>query len=172
MAQVSASDGLPQVAASRDEASEFEALFVGSCPLALSLAIRVTGNFADAADAVQDAAVSAWQRRGQRQGAFEPWFLAIVFRCARHSRRRWLRLIRPVSSMASQAGSMSAELEDAWGRLPQRQSLCLWLRFGQDMTYVAAGQVMGISEAAAKQLCQRALRNLRERLVTPGGEGS
>jgi RNA polymerase sigma factor (sigma-70 family) len=52
--------------------------------------------------------------------------------------------------------------------LLSRQRVAIWLRYGQDLTCVEVGKVLGVRESAAKQLVARARANLREGLTAEG----
>jgi len=126
----------------------------------------------EAQDAVQEAALRAWRYRSGRHGPFRPWFLRIVYRTATRPRPRWLPLPvfwesrdRPGPELES---SVDSELVAALGRLPPRQRAALWLRYCEDMSTASVGAVLGISEAAVKQLVLRARTALKREWVPDG----
>ena len=153
------------------DADTFADRLVGLVPTAVRLA-RVMGLSGDeAADAVQEAVALAWRHRQQLRGPLEPWFLAIVRRRAARV-RRWLTVpafwtTSPPSDWPSPDG-MDPRLAAAVARLPRRQRAAIWLRYGLDMSTADVARVLGISEAAAKQLCLRGRVAVRARLLTEG----
>jgi RNA polymerase sigma-70 factor (ECF subfamily) len=149
------------------EADRFAGELTRAAPAALRLARAAGCSVEDAADAVQEAAVSAWRHRHQLRGDFAPWFLAIVHRRARRHRRRWVTL---PAFWESRGAAWPAEtgldpaLATAMGRLPARQRTALWLHYGCDMSIATAASVLGTTETATKQLLLRARTSLRRQL--------
>jgi RNA polymerase sigma-70 factor, ECF subfamily len=149
------------------EADTFARDLSDAAATALRLA-RTAGCSADeAADVVQEAAISAWRHREQRIGEFRPWFLAIVHRRALR-RRKPLPLLpafwSPRATEWPQEGGIDPDLAAAMRALPQRQRTALWLRYGCDMSTTDTAGVLGTSETACKQLLLRARAALRRRL--------
>ena len=149
------------------EADDFAVELNGVATAALRLARAAGCTPEDAADAVQEAAVSAWRHRHQLRGDFAPWFLAIVRRRAHRHRKRWVTL--PAfwesrdASWPAGAG-LDPALATAMRRLPARQRTALWLHYGCDMSIATAASVLGTTEAATKQLLLRARTSLRRQL--------
>lgn len=78
--------------AASDESREFEAELAPLLGAAMRLATAMRLDRQEAEDAVQEAALRAWRRRGNRRAGTDlrPWFLAIVANQCRESRRsRW-----------------------------------------------------------------------------------
>lgn len=149
------------------DADDFARDLADVAATALRLA-RTTGCSAEeAADVVQDAAISAWRHREQRVGEFRPWFLAIVHRRAAR-RRKPLPLLpafwSPRATEWPGEGGIDPDLVAAMRTLPQRQRTALWLRYGCDMSTAHTAGVLGITETACKQLLLRARDALRRRL--------
>ncbi|MGA8015524.1 MAG: RNA polymerase sigma factor [Candidatus Dormiibacterota bacterium] len=161
----------------RDEigsADAFADALIGLVPAAVRLG-RVMGLSSDeAADAVQEAVVRAWRHRDQLRGPLKPWFLAIVRRRVGRV-RRWLTV--PAFSAAvpptewPRPEAMDPSLAAAVGALRPRYRAVLWLRYGLDLSTADAAEVLGISEAAAKQLCLRARAAVRARLAEDDTSG-
>jgi RNA polymerase sigma factor (sigma-70 family) len=156
------------------EADAFGASLVSVISHAVRLARAIGLNGDDAADVVQDAVVSAWRHRKQLRGRLEPWFLSIVRRRAgRH--RRWMTV--PVFWGAAareewpDLDGLDPRLATALKALPVRQRLVLWLRYGLDMSTADTAQVLGTSEAAAKQLCLRARATVQARMTSGERDG-
>jgi DNA-directed RNA polymerase specialized sigma24 family protein len=128
----------------------------------------------DAADVVQEAAILAWRYRATLRGEWRPWFLAIVRRVAHRRQSRWPLI--PWSWQPEPSGNETdwlgpSEVQVAMAKLPRRQRAAVWLRYGQDLAYRDVGVVMGLREAAAKQLVARARAALRQELGKLQGAG-
>lgn len=150
------------------DADAFANSLVGLIPAAIRLgrALGLSGD--EAADAVQEAVGLAWRHRDQLRGPVQPWFLAIVRRRAGRV-RRWLT-VPAFWSVTSKTGwpnpdGLDPDLVAALGGLPARQRGALLLRYGLDMSTADVARVLGISEAATKQLCLRARVAVRARLA-------
>ena len=59
-----------------------------------------------------------------------------------------------------------AALVQAIAELPERRRTVLALRFDQDLTFRAIGEIVGISDKAAQQLVIRTITDLRKKLLT------
>lgn len=161
----------------RDDAGSADAFadaLIGLVPAAVRLG-RVMGLSGDeAADAVQEAVVRAWRHRDQLRGPLKPWFLAIVRRRAGRV-RRWLTVpafwgaAPPTEWPHPEA--MDPSLASALAILRPRYRAVLWLRYGLDLSTADAAEVLGISEAATKQLCLRARAAVRARLAEGDAHG-
>src|SRR5579864_5408406 len=78
------------------QAAAFEDELQPLLPRALRLAAAMRLDAAEAEDAVQEAALRAWDRRGNRRAGTRlgPWFLAIVAnRCRERRRGPWSRIV-------------------------------------------------------------------------------
>lgn len=139
-------------------------------PAAHRLAIGMLRSESDAEDAVQDAALKAWQHFGRfrRDSDLRPWLLTIVANECRHkTRSRWWSVIRrseapdePADRIAS-VDPESIDLRRAIYLLPHHQRLVLILRFYLDLSYDEVAQTLGISSKAAKSRTYRAVQRLR-----------
>jgi RNA polymerase sigma-70 factor (ECF subfamily) len=139
----------------------------------------VTGSPEEAADAVQDGFVKAWQALGRfRDDAeFRPWLLRIVVNTARNRRRSaWRFDAMRVRAAASPAPSMeSAEtlavghveqerLVDALRRLPERDRAVVGCRYLLELSEQETASVLGVPTGTVKSRLSRALRRLRAEL--------
>jgi RNA polymerase sigma-70 factor (ECF subfamily) len=150
----------------------FEALLTPLMLPAYRLAYGILRDRAEAEDAVQEAALRAWQhRRSFHAGAqLRPWFFAIVVNQCRSVRRgRWwgvLRLAEPDRPPDNQQDDETAlDLRRALARIGYDERLVLVLRYYMDLGYAEVGLTLGISEQAARSRTHRAVRRLRPRLV-------
>jgi RNA polymerase sigma-70 factor (ECF subfamily) len=154
----------------RGDEQAFVLLIEPLLPAAHRLAIGMLRSESDAEDAVQDAALKAWQHFGRfRRGSeLKPWLLTIVANECRHkTRSRWWSVIRGSEAPekpADRAASVDAESMDlrrALYLLPHDQRLVLILRFYLDLSYEEVAQTLGISSKAAKSRTYRAVQRLR-----------
>ncbi len=95
------------------------------------------------------------------------WLFTIAHRKAIdcHRRRRGIPL--PVGELPETEGREDPHVADQalWGRvsaLPPKQRSAVVLRYVEDLTYRRIGEVIGCSEAAARQNVRAGLRRLRE----------
>lgn len=149
-----------------------------------AVALRMTGNPADAQDVVQDALVSAWQHLGAFAGAssFATWVTRIVInRC--HNLRRDRHPTEPLDEEAADAlgesGRQGWSVPGVDGQVVVRQHLAavqeaiVGLPFDQRAALVLStsgsshaetAAVLGITEQAARVRVHRARRALLARL--------
>ena len=80
---------------------------------AYQVAYQVLGDREAALDAAQEAAMAAWQRRGQLRGpSLTSWFLKITLNKARSiRRRRWFSVIRSTSLAEARRGEAGDPLD-------------------------------------------------------------
>lgn len=152
----------------------FGRLIEESGPSAYLAALGVLGCADDARDAVQDAALRAWQRLpGLRQPAAWPtWFRRIAVRAAldRVRRGHWGRevqlrsdLDRPQSDPALSPDEHLTLLAGI-GRLSAADRAVLSLRFGSDLEVADVAAALAIPLGTAKARIHRALGRLRKQL--------
>lgn len=159
--------------------ARFEAELRPLIPQALRLAAGMLLDGAAAEDAVQEAALLAWQRQDNRRQGTElgPWFLGIVANRCREARRgRWFRVLklaepRPaVPSAPADDAARSLDVRRALQNLPPQERLPLVLRFYLDLPMAEVAAVLGCSLEAAKSRLRRALRRALPELAEIGGE--
>ena len=163
--------------ASTDDISAFEALR----PHLLAVAYRLTGTFADAEDAVQDAWLR-WDGLGAGSGEIldlRAWLTTVVsrlsldrLRSAAHRRESYFGewLPEPVVTALDAGGDPLAAVvagEDArfaamvvLERLTPDQRVAFVLHDGFALPFAEIADVLGISAAAARQLASRARRTV------------
>jgi len=137
---------------------------------AFRVAYGLLHDVAEAEDAVQEAAFTAWKKLGNiREGSpLRPWFLAIV---ANHCRtvtksRWWSTVLTDRSDAQAPAVDLAAgvDLRRALNQLGHDERLLLVLRFYVDMPYDEIAGVLGISPKAARTRVERALHRMRPTL--------
>jgi RNA polymerase sigma factor (sigma-70 family) len=139
--------------------------------LRLATAMRLDRN--DAEDAVQEAALRAWRRRGNRHPGTElrPWFLAIVANQCRETRRgRWasvLRFAEPPETSSEQAPDTAGSLDvtTALRRLPYDIRLAVILRYYLDLPFEEVAATSGCTVEAARSRVRRGLTALATTLT-------
>lgn len=150
-----------------------------------NLAVRLTGNEADASDVVQDTYVRAFRglRRFRGDAAFSTWLYRIASNCAssfltRRSRQRCAGLHEAVEvvetdpdrdpTLRAEASTLRQSIERALEELPQRLRAVVVLKHLEDLSHREIAERLGISEAATKVRLHRARNSLRRLL--PSGE--
>ena len=150
-----------------------------------NLAIRMTGNEADASDVVQDAYVRAFRalRRFRGDASFSTWLYRITSNCAssflsRRSRQRCDSLDANEAvdamidddpdqdpSLQAEASSLRQTIDRALEQLPQRLRAVVVLRDVEELSHREIAERLGITESATKVRLHRA-RNTLRRLVS------
>ncbi|OBG95394.1 RNA polymerase subunit sigma [Mycobacterium sp. E3298] len=152
-----------------EQVSQFEALR----PHLMAVAYRLTGTVADAEDIVQEAWLR-WDRQGAEITDLRAWLTTVVsrlgldkLRSAAHRRETYTGnwLPEPVVTGFDRADPLSAVVsrEDArfaamvvLERLSPDQRVAFVLHDGFAVPFAEIAEVLGISEAAARQLASRA----------------
>ncbi|WP_369056293.1 RNA polymerase sigma factor SigM [Kineococcus terrestris] len=161
-----------------------------------AVALRTTGDREEAADAVQDAFVSALRAADRFRGdsAVTTWLHRIVVNaCLDRARRRAVRPTRPLEEevgagddaprtgaalavVADATPSVEARLDvtRALARLPEAQRAALVLVDMYDVPVAEAAEVLGVAVGTVKSRCSRGRTALAELLTArerAGGEG-
>lgn len=126
-------------------------------------------NSTDCEEAVQDATFKAWRahHRLRPNSDVRAWFLTIVANeCRQRRRNRWWSILKLPDVGGSQppsAGLSDAEfdLRSALKRLPYEMRLAIVLRYYLDLPLNEIGQILRISDKAAKARIHRGLHRLR-----------
>ncbi len=176
-------------AARGGDRTAFDALVRTEVDRVYRLALAITGNEADAADAVQETFVAAWRKlRDLRDAdAFEAWLTRLTVNASRMSlrarRRRYVREI-PVaevdpevprsasspggatttSSPSPDAREDAMDLRAALARLPADQRSLLALRHLEGRGIAEIAGILGIPEGTAKSRLFAARRALERAL--------
>ena len=177
-------------AARGGDRAAFDALVRTEVDRVYRLTLAITGNEADAADAVQETFVAAWRKlRDLRDAdAFDAWLTRLTVNTSRMSlrarRRRYVREIpvadvdfeapRSVSSPGGGAATTSSpspdaredgmDLRAALTRLPADQRSLLALRHLQGRSIAEIAGILGIPEGTAKSRLFAARRALERAL--------
>ncbi len=146
---------------------------------ALRLAVRITGDAHEAAEAVQDGFVSAFVRieKLREPGKFEGWLLRIVSNAAisrlRASSRRIDRIRLADCDIKARADDpdskeKSAELkmaiQRAMRKLSKKEAMAISLFGLDDLSHKQTAEIMGCSEGAARWHVHKARKKLKKLL--------
>jgi RNA polymerase sigma-70 factor (ECF subfamily) len=195
--RVAVLDGLPSVAGHAAEAEmivrlragdeeAYESLFRAHAGSMLAVARKFLGNSADAADAVQDAFLSAFRGVGAFAGTARlgTWLHQITVNACLmklRSRRRCRHV--PLDDRTPSAHAEEDELtrrettnqvRDCIARLPATYRTVLWLRDIEGLDTAAAAGRLGTNEGVVKTRLHRArlaLRILLKQRAVPSGMG-
>jgi RNA polymerase sigma-70 factor (ECF subfamily) len=127
-----------------------------------------------AEDAVQEAAMAAWDARNKMRYADDPaaWFKKVVVNTCRDELRRLGRRQRiPLPRTLVDAGRFERsfcvreELEQAIERLTSEEQVIIALRYGRDLTIPQIALLTGIAQGTAKSRLHHALEHLRAALA-------
>jgi RNA polymerase sigma-70 factor (ECF subfamily) len=172
------------VARSRQEASQvtllpFELLYTNHVASVHRFCLSQVGDGAVAEDITHDTfirAYAAYHRVRPDEGGERTWLISIARNLStdHHRRRgRWRRLLerqgrvvaeqRDVESLAEERSQLR-EVAAALAGMRRRDRELIGLRVAADLSYREVGELLGMSEPAAKVATHRALSRLRERL--------
>ncbi|RDV03725.1 RNA polymerase sigma factor [Undibacter mobilis] len=145
-------------------------------PAMLGLARRILGNAADAEDVVQEAMLRVWTHapRWEPLAAFRTWLTRIVVNLCLDRKRKapWVDL-EAAGELADPAPNAGEEAErterdrqvdQAIGKLPDRQRTAIVLTYGDGMSNAEVAEVMGTTVSAVETLLVRAKQSLRRAL--------
>ena len=143
-------------------------LLLARLPEAHKLANWILHDPIAAEDAVQEAALLAWDRRGSLRDAAsaDAWFNRILVNVCRGELRRRSRRpvvfeIEPVEEGVHGAVAERDELTRAIRRLVPDEQLLLALRYGRDLTVPAIAAATGMPEGTVKSRLHSGLEHLR-----------
>ena len=159
------------VQAARDGDSDaFARLVAPELAPAMGAAVLVIGSRADAADALQEALMSAWRGLGglREPDAFPAWFRRHVVRAAvrvARKRRAWQPLEDADAQLPALGGLDVAlqhrQLDRAFARLSAADRLLLTLHFHWNQPVAETAATLGIPAGTVKSRVHHAVRRLR-----------
>ena len=155
--------------AKRGDDAAFTSLLRPLLEPAYRLAVGMLQDRQLAEDAVQEAAVKAWQKIDQlREGTeMRPWFLGIVANECRTTRRsRWWRVLKIDAEprhvdAPDEVAVQGVDLRRALRRLRPEQRLVVVLYFYLDLPLEEIATITSASYAAVRGRLYRAIRELR-----------
>lgn len=165
------------IRAREDDTSAFETLVRRYQQPVYRISLRVLANPHDAADAAQEAFITAWRRLHEirSEQAFAAWLYRITLTTALSTARN-RRAHTPLDEALSTADPadtpdqhvLAADLKDALkcalARLPAQQRACWILRELEGMSYQEAADILGISPTAVRGRLHRARAQLMQEL--------
>ena len=156
---------------------EFDEWVAARGPGLLRLAFVLTGNRADAEDAVQDALARALPRWGHIRAVGDPD--AYVRRMVVNAHTSWWRRFRkretPVAEAfgsAVDAGPGAEEKDRVWRAclaLPEAQRVAVVLRYYEQLEYAEIAELLDVREGTVRSRVSRAMAALREELGEADG---
>ncbi len=176
-------------AARQGDADAFNQLVERYETVAYNVALRAVGNAEDAADATQEAFISAYRAIAEfRGGSFKAWLLRIVVNACHDQHRRQQR--RPATSMdamVEEAGEapwadpdapdpeaivLTKEtrriIEAVLAELPDEQRIAIALVDMQDLSYEEAAEAMRCAVGTIRSRLARGRARVREQLLATG----
>lgn len=152
----------------RGDRGAFERLVEPHLGVALGAAQLITGNEADAADAVQDALLKAWQSLDSLRDPklFLGWFRKIVIRSATRSLRGRQRLVELDLEAPAPIDSLDREfdrrqLSRAFARLDSKDRVLLTLHHYWQLPVAESAVLLGLPEGTVRSRVHHALKRLR-----------
>lgn len=143
----------------------FEALYRDMLPGLYRLAQSILRHTADAQDAVQQAAVNAWQARGRiRPGNERAYFTRIVINECRNIQRKRMRILPVADVPDTVCMPPDTELKIAVAGLPEDLRLPLLLKYMEGYSEKEAAAALDITVPALKARLHRARRRLAKEL--------
>jgi RNA polymerase sigma-70 factor (ECF subfamily) len=143
-----------------------------------AVALRTLGDREEAADAVQEALLSAYRRAGTFRGdsAVTTWLHRIVVNaCLDRIRRRTARPTSPLGELdppqrgdEAAAAELRIDVDRALAGLPEGQRLALVLVDMQGLPVADVAQILGVAEGTVKSRCARGRAALAPVLRPPG----
>lgn len=160
--------GLLVAAAKSGDRDAFQSLVEPDLAAAFGTARIVCGSEADAADAVQEALLSAWRGLDglRNPDAFRAWFRRHVVRAASRAAERRGRVVELDLDAAAPAGELDRALDQrslarAFDRLDARDRLLLTLHHFWELPIAETAAHLGIPEGTVKSRVHYAMDRLR-----------
>jgi RNA polymerase sigma-70 factor (ECF subfamily) len=163
---------LDVAADARDQADDaIRSLLVARAQEAQRLASWILQDPAAAEDAVQEAALLAWDRRRSLRNleTADAWFNRILVNVCRQELRRRARRpavteIEPIADGGHGRVPVRDELTRAISRLTADEQIVVAFRFGRDLTIAQIASEIGMAEGTVKSRLHYALEHLRAAL--------
>ncbi|MCF3120286.1 SigE family RNA polymerase sigma factor [Streptomyces arenae] len=157
--------------ADQDHCADFDAFYTATAKRLVATVYAMTGDLAEAEDAVQEAYVRAWQRweRLTREGDPLPWVRTVASRLAISTWRRTRNRLRAQRrhGAAEYVPELSADrvaLVAALRELPPQQRQVVVLHHLLDLPVEQVVRETGVSSGAVRTRLSRARKALGERL--------
>lgn len=161
----------------RGDRDAFRALFESYQDRVYSIALRYTGDRAQALDIAQDVFVKLLKSMGDFRGesGFETWlYRLVVNRCLdqRRSARRWIALVEGFFGRSNAASAlddllrseMRERVQGAVAMLAPEQRIVVVLRYTEGLSYDEIARITGVSPGTVASRLNRAHKFLEKRL--------
>ena len=153
----------------------FRTLFEAHKDRVYSIALRYTGDPAQAMDIAQDAFLKLLSaiRHFRGESSFDTWLYRLVVNCCldHHRRgRRWLPLADTLKSMGEPLfqrrarAEQSEQVQAGVGKLPPEQRIVVVLRYTEGLSYEEIADILGISAGTVASRLNRAHKSLEKKL--------
>ncbi|MEU4796116.1 SigE family RNA polymerase sigma factor [Streptomyces sp. NPDC023327] len=159
--------------------AEFDAFYAATAKRLVATVYAMTGDLAEAEDAVQEAYVRAWQRWDRLTGEGDPlpWVRTVASRLAISTWRRTRNRLRAQlrHGAAADVPELSADrvaLIEALRRLPAQQRQAVVLHHLLDLPLEQVARETGSSNGAVRTRLSRARKVLGEHLSDPSAPAS
>jgi len=139
-------------------------------PRLVNAVAMVTGSFASAEDAVQEALARAWikSERGETIASLPDWVAVVAFNLSRSRWRRVLAERRATALLPGRAPQMPSEdfvdVTRALAILPRRQREVAVMRYLLEMSTREVAQATGVGEGTVKNSLSKARAALAKQL--------
>ena len=165
-------------AARKGDSDAYGCLVVSHAVVARRVAYSFLGNWDEAEDVVQDAALAAWQaiERFDPARSFRPWFFRIVANAALDQlRRRRVRAAEPLHESLPSRGvlpdaaadriMMRDRIDAAMADLPERQRVAVMMFDAEGYSHAEVASVLRVPEGTVRSYVFHARRALRKALA-------
>ena len=164
---------LPMTRAAGDD--EFERLMCAHERQVLGVALRLTGNLADAQDAAQEVFLRLHRSRSSLREDIGGWLYRVTVNvCADLGRRQRVRAVVPLDrdvrssdtspDVEASRKAEKARIDEALMKLGERERAALVLRDLEGLSTAEVAEVLGSAEATVRVQISRARVKLRELL--------
>lgn len=163
--------------AAAGDAAAFRALLARHLGPVLAVGRRILRDEAEAEDVAQEAMLRLWRTGGGLEvgaGGIGPWLRRVAANLSIDRLRagRRTQVTDEIPERPVPAGQLSAlaardtarRVDEALGRLPERQRLALTLFHFEGLSQIEVGRMLGVSDEAVESLLARARRTLRDEL--------
>jgi RNA polymerase sigma-70 factor (ECF subfamily) len=164
-------------AAARRDQTAFAQLVQRHYKPVYRVAWRLTNGHRDAEDVTQESFLKLWSNPAQvrEAGALKGWLMRVASNLVTDRMRRKPMLDleeaygvtdgTPQADTVLEGGAARARVDAAVAALPERQKLALTLVYFEQLTNIAAAEVMDVSVDALESLLARARRGLKDKLA-------
>ena len=138
----------------------------GSADMLYRVAWSILRSDEDCKDALQEAALKAWEKRGTLRDPrlFRTWMTRILINACYDARRKRRRLVSLEEVQEPSVPPPDPELAIALSKLPDKLRLPLVLVYSEGMTYAEAAKALRLPQSALRGRLARAKTQLRKEL--------